>query len=549
MNKQIKFKALVLILIGIGFSLILVMPGVMAAEQSYCCEKTVEGFWCQNEPLEKCNQSLATSPTSCESTGYCKEGCCFNKNDGTCSKNTPQKICEDDGGIWTSEADCSIPQCELGCCLIGDQAAFVSQTRCSHLASVYGLFVEYRTDITSELSCIASATADVEGACVFKEGLVNNCERATKSQCADINNASFYEGYLCTHSALDTICGESEMTTCVEGEDPVYFLDTCGNLANVYDYNKRERSMDADYWNFIIDPTSSCGVGQSNAGDQFCGNCNYYDGSTCKQYDRTIDGLSPALGDNICRDLSCVWDGEIYQHGETWCANSLGASEIVYGIENPFNSETENIPGSRYFRLVCYNGEVTIEPCSDFRQEICLEQRTTVDSLPRGIFSSANCIVNKWQDCVAQEDEDDCENTDVRDCQWINVRGGQCVPKYAPGLNFWTDNADIENQCEIGNARCTVEYERGADILGITLHGSNWEIVKNEKCDPKEGGQKFINWRKNLNDYCRSLGDCGLTTNYLGETSYNDWDDLIKSSSKLDAEELEEYKSEANAEQ
>ena len=55
---------------------------------------------------------------------------------------TPVQVMADDpvqegGGVWDPTADCSVPQCELGCCLIGDQAAFVTNTRCRRLSGLY----------------------------------------------------------------------------------------------------------------------------------------------------------------------------------------------------------------------------------------------------------------------------------------------------------------------------------------------------------------------------------------------------------------------------
>ena len=40
-------------------------------------------------------------------------------------ENTPQRVCEENGGLWDQEKEENIPQCQAGCCLIGDQAAIV----------------------------------------------------------------------------------------------------------------------------------------------------------------------------------------------------------------------------------------------------------------------------------------------------------------------------------------------------------------------------------------------------------------------------------------
>ena len=38
-------------------------------------------------------------------------------------------------------------------------------------------------------------------------------------------------------------------TTCIEGKDEVYFKDSCGNIANIYDSSKIN---DKGYWNKVI---------------------------------------------------------------------------------------------------------------------------------------------------------------------------------------------------------------------------------------------------------------------------------------------------------
>ena len=256
---------------------------VHAAEVSYCCEKTKVktdgsgGAWCVNAPKEECDTGFRKVPTSCEATSYCKLGCCYDSKEGTCSENTPQKVCEDGEGVWAESTSCDIPQCSLGCCLIGDQAAFVTQTRCKKLSSLYGLKTNFRTDIQSEMECIASASSGVKGACVFEEEYERTCLLLTKGECLERassdSNVEFYEGYLCSSSDLNTNCGPRGGTTCVEGKDEVYFLDTCGNLANIYYYSKLN---DQSYWEKIIDKSESCNYDSSNADSPTCGNCDYY---------------------------------------------------------------------------------------------------------------------------------------------------------------------------------------------------------------------------------------------------------------------------------
>jgi hypothetical protein len=483
---------------------------------SYCCEKTVGGAWCQNSPVENCNENFRKVPTSCEATSYCKLGTCINQNEGTCMENTPQRVCEENKGVWSEKPIDEVPQCSLGCCLIGDQASFVTQTRCKRLSSLYGLETNFRTDIGDEVQCIFSAASDVKGACVFEEEFERTCKMTTKRDCLSMieskENASFHEGYLCTDESLATICGKSDKTTCVEGRDEVFFLDSCGNIANIYDSSKKD---DPEYWSKIKTKGESCNPSSSNADSSTCGNCDYYLGSTCKTFSRGKDKIKPVVGENICRDLSCTYKGKTYSHGETWCDNSLGADK--------------NLPGSRYFRLVCYNNEVSVEPCADFRQEVC--SQSVIDG-----FSVAACIVNKWQDCNSQTTKQDCENIDRRDCKWIegiglfaggNYKGskgmGACVANSPSGSDFWSPEGDTEQICSTASTECIVEYESG-------LSGGK-KCVKNCECLSKD-------WEEKMNQACVALGDCGSSVNYVGVQGYVNQSAITRS--KFDEEEEED---------
>jgi len=106
---------------------------------------------------------------------------------------------------------------------------------------VYGLQTNFRTDLTNELVCIASTMSDVKGACVYEEDFSKTCQFITKKECSELNagnGTEFYEGVLCSAETLGTDCGPSKETTCVDGRDEVFFTDSCGNLANIYDSSK-----------------------------------------------------------------------------------------------------------------------------------------------------------------------------------------------------------------------------------------------------------------------------------------------------------------------
>ena len=511
-----KNKNLILVLGSVllfGIFVLIQSNLVIAQEVSYCAERTNSGAWCQNVPFGEVDQNYRSVPTSCDATSYCKLGTCVNSQEGTCLDNTPQIVCaepQDDisGGVWFDDSPDNIPRCSLGCCLLGDQASFVTQVRCKQLSSLYGLETNYRTDIQSEIACIATATSEVKGACVFEQEFERTCRQITRGECQKLSGGSadssvfqnlfgaessggdvsveFHEGILCSAEELATNCGPSKKTTLIKGGDEVYFVDTCGNVANIYDASKVD---DQNYWRDVVGKAESCGFGNSNAGSATCGNCDYFSGSTGKLHERGTDPVTPLFGDYICRDLSCIYERQNFQHGETWCAIS--------------SEDEENLPGSRYHRLVCYNSEVTVESCADFRQEICIQDELNG-------FKTAACRVNIWQDCTSQTNQRDCENLDKRDCSW---EGAKCLPKFAPGFDFWeSEGGDAEQLCSLGTNNCVIKYEKGIF--------DDWKCVENCECLGDD-------WAETQNNLCINLGDCGSITNYIGSQGYYEVSDAV----------------------
>lgn len=489
--------------------------GLVSAEANVtvCCEKTTSGLYCQDVVASQCASGAKQAPTACISTSYCKPGTCYGSNDGTCTDNTPQLVCNMKKGTWSEK---SPPACDLGCCLLGDQAAFVSLVRCKNLSSFLGLQTNYRKDITDEVSCVLQTQNQERGACVYETDFQKTCKMTTRSECEGVTSntgnstkgGTFYKDKLCSAAELGTTCGPSDKTTCVSGKDEVYFLDTCGNLANIYDSSlspsKGDKTGEAflDYWANIKDKREVCGANQANAGDPKCGNCNYLLGSYCRP-SKSV-GTNAEIGDNICANLNCkkTQDGSARRHGESWCVwNDAGDTD-----------KGKNSVGSRFFKHVCVNGEEIVEPCADFRQEECVQDTIQTSG---GAFSQAACRVNRWQDCIAQVDQIDCENEDKRDCIWKDgitlgqitntsvapEQNGTCMPKNPPGLQFWQGD-QTKQICAQANTQCTVSFEK--------------KIFGQEKC--KENCECLTDaWAKKKSDICMNLGDCGPNINWQGD--------------------------------
>jgi len=499
------------------FGIILLASSVSAREANVCCEKTISGEFCQNVKAEECAPDALQVPTSCDTASFCQPGVCYDSSEGTCLDNTPQLVCNMKNATWSE----SFPaQCELGCCVLGDQAAFVSLVRCKKLSSYLGLQTNYNKGIKDESACIISVKNQDKGACVFESEFEKTCKFTTREECdsgVGGKKGAFYKDKLCSAEELGTNCGLSTKTACVPGKDEVYFLDTCGNPANIYDSSKVN---DKTYWANVKDKGESCGAGIGNANSKSCGNCDYLQGSYCRASEITKTRAS--YGDFICADLNCkkTSNGKSYKHGESWCV-----FKDAGGIEDGKASV-----GSRFYKHICINGEEVLEQCADFRNEECVENKVSGVSAS---FSQAACRVNRWRDCTAQTDKADCDNTDRRDCFWKedvlfaptaaasanktntgdedeeevkNKTNGACLPKIPPGLQFW-QGEETKAICSQANVACVVTYEEG--LLG------GKECVKNCQCLDKS-------WEQNQADVCRALGDCGPGTNWIGVSGYRE---------------------------
>jgi hypothetical protein len=480
MKKSIGVLCLLVGLVGFVFA--------ATSEATYCCEKTTSGAWCSNEAESMCDTGYRLTPTSCESTSYCKLGTCYDSVEGICLENVPQVVCAGDGGTWTEDGIKDIAACSLGCCIIGDQAAFVSLVRCKRLSSVYGIDIDYRTDIASESECIVEANSEDSGACVYEKDYERICQFTTRDKCSANNNVdvvnqtnittssekTFYKDYLCSAEELNTVCSKQVETTCYDGD--VYWMDSCGNRENIWSTNEglswnNGRTLRA---NKICNP--------NDGSDKNCGNCDYLLGTRCAEKTGT--------NGHYCRQNECVDNkGDVRENGESWCARD----------------ENSNSPGARYYRQICDDGGVRTEPCAEYRNEICVEN--VVDAGTND-FGMAGCVTNRWEDCVLQIDEDSCSDSDRRDCKWNakvmgitlnnNSDDGFCVPAYAPGLKFWQDKTAVTH-CGQASATCTVVVEK--NLLGIK------NIASGEECLRET-------WAKSANGVCNSLGDCGGSVNY-----------------------------------
>jgi len=419
-----------------------------------CCEKTKEGAYCQYGLEESCDKDFKTAPTQCEYVDYCKEGCCYSTKTGWCNKATPQLLCSEK---WVEDKNCNIPECSRGCCVIGRNALFTTERNCEVKSSFFGLAKDFRPEIKTELECIFLAEKDDEGACVYGE----SCIIDTKENCKN-KGGDFYKGKYCSDTSLNTECKAHDKAGCFEQK--VYWFDSCGNREEV----KEE--------------------------------CSIFAGTMC--------GLVGT--DHKCKSLSCevTIDGKqvTKKNGESWCEyeGTIGKGR--------------DVPGSRHIRHICFMGEERVEPCQDYRNQICVQSDTPLNNgTEKGaVFTEAACRINNWRVCLDYNTETDKTKMQEKckinpDCFVNNVYVSEyfqfpfCAPAYPPGFDLTNENGgrNAEMVCAMGNQKCTAMYVK--DIGG-------WDCQANCNC------QEAI-FAEQMNNLCTSLGDCGAYTNLAGEVT------------------------------
>jgi len=512
-------KNKIISILSILILVVAMFGGVAGQEATVCCERTNYGAWCQEAVESECDEQYRKAPTSCEATSYCRLGCCYDSSEGVCMENTPQKVCDNSEGTWQGGKECAIPQCDLGCCVLGTQAAFVTLTRCKKLSSFYGLLTDFRSGIRSEVECVSLASLSDEGSCVFELDYARTCKFTSRQECNSIKegsegddgivtgNVTFYKDFLCSAEELGTGCGPTKETRCIDGKDEVYFIDSCGNPANIYDAGKVD---DKAYWRETVSKVESCGFETANVNSRDCGNCNYFDGSICKEG-------NARYGDYICGDLNCkdASDGKTHKHGESWCSTD----------------KRKNSVGSRYYRHLCMNGEEIIEPCADYRQETCVEDEINGNKV-------AACTANKWESCYSRDEKDSCENEDKRDCEWVgkNKSVGEseeifCIPKNSPGLKFWEEKKSGKT-CSMADAKCVVKFEKTGVVFALLQDA---KCIENCECWDEEKGEASEEWIQEQLEKCERLGDCGAKRNFAGKIGESEGYDV-------EVEEKEEEK-------
>ncbi len=422
-EKFIREKAslMIYLIISLSFFIQIPMDAYAQSGQQACCEKTKSGDYCVYTSKSNCDADFKTNYAKCEQSSFCSNVCCVS-SDNSCYPNTPSPICSSQNGRSFSDSSCStVSGCSLGCCSIGNQFSFRSENECRKIADdIFGSsynFNDIFKPAQNEIECLDLNLQEREGCCV-DEGI---CSFGKKSSC----EGKFNLNRKCSQiNECKNECKPRNNKDCYDGS--VYWFDSCGN---------REELVEQ---------------------------CNYEEGKLCGKEN----------GNVICKDLACAdttkyekWDytGGPREHGESWCL-----------YDGPTGNFTDR-PGTTHYRASCLNGEEVIEPCLDFRKEICVQAKD------RDEFSYSSCIRNQVYESP------------------VNAN----FSSVAPGFKFWEQSNKNLDQCNKGKTSCTVVW-----MKKDRLH--DFECKANCFCET----QQFID---DANNYCKSLGDCGFSYNVLGE--------------------------------
>ncbi len=388
-------KAVSLIIIIIAATFYVSFLAVDVRALNACCEKTIAGDYCQYTDEANCDQSVRKNNAiaSCEQTSYCQVGCCYGLGSG-CFKSTSKASCEVKGRTFSTDASCSsINECKQICCQLGNEFQLTTQEACNNLADSLGIDPVIK-DASTEQQCLSYGKLEETGCCTT----AGSCSYSKYSECQQLSG-SFNPGQYCSTLASCSNCKKQSYKSCVDGEDDVYWFDSCGN--------REEIAQDCDYLSGTI--------------------CGDVSGSIqCKSVDCQETYDSPVID----------YDGGPRKNGESWCeyeGSTGGGTDLV---------------GSRHYRRSCVNGEEIVEPCADYRQEYCTQGTLELNGER---FTEAFCVPNKGDGCVSEcnsgnlgDDKKCCSNNPS--CFWT---GASCLPVVPEGSKFWEgQNANVCAQAD-----------------------------------------------------------------------------------------------------
>ncbi len=423
------------------------------AEQNTCC---VMENSCSLVNSADCSaiSGRNSGVISCNSVPECNTGCCVTANN--CDNGRTKTYCNQNGGSWNS-GDCSgNSECATGVCIINGICYDDYSKRQCDVAGLGAKFDASLQDCGSANVLLSGS----EGCCITGNSYI----RTTQSAC---NGGRFVSGYLCSSAVTGSSCLPRDHKTCFNGK--VYWVDSCGNRENVADnlavhsgYNQANSRIlsDSVLKNNIgyckIEDGKNCGV--DNKGVVACldMNCDlgesfYTETNFDTEIAMFLDTKSIKIEQKFLGETSEQQKGnrrllydqfapskentKIRKDGESWCM--LWPQPEYNSGKNEANPAS---PGSRDYVFRCLKGKIEIEPCADYRSEVCDEGYDQTRDI-----TTARCGDNKWEGCIGASPKN-C-NDQNKLCRYVQ---GECVPLVPPGNVFWDGDFSKGNEykCE-----------------------------------------------------------------------------------------------------
>ncbi|MBU3907474.1 MAG: hypothetical protein KKA64_04470, partial [Nanoarchaeota archaeon] len=419
---------------------------VIYAELTNCCPKTNDNLFCQDISILDCSERCSTTclPMDCDKVVNCK-GCCFDNKEGLCSPNSPKEKCLEDGGTWDSKNTCSIAECQKGCCILGSDTEFATEKRCEFLSFLNGIETNFNQGVRTEIECLALGKNQEVGACIIE----GKCYLQTEEECYSIGQYTqmeFHKNKLCSNPNLNTNCEKQKSVGCIEGKDEIYWFDSCGNRENIYSSDKDKSWNNGE----VLKKQDVCNSDDANINSKTCGNCDYTKGSKCSSV--KVGGVND--GKFICGDMNCEDEkGNKRENGESWC------------VYDGWVGDGKDVVGSRHWRQYCIEGEIKVEPCADYRGEICIEKKN--ETLKK---TTSSCEANNPINCVMYNKDintvkENCEKNPSCMMKIIDVTEGIKIKKDREEFSF-----DV----------CVGKYPQGFILSEVPIKPEIANIFKNE---------------------------------------------------------------------
>jgi len=550
MRKTIIFQALFQIFLVISLIFIISISSsvrVYADEvpDTSCCIKTKDSNSCQDIPnsaSQQCQPGNLRENVKCEQVSECKPVLCdlndlgYEATQGAgCLQNVAKQVCVDAGGS-SLPAGSKAPQCEAGCCIVGNQATLSTESSCRSLTNKLGngnLEVNFKSEIKNELECLNVVRQEVKGCCVIKDQIENQCNVYTLAECTS-KSGEFYEGLACS-SLPNSDCNKCKITS---GEkinkcdssigDDVYEFDKCGPILQG-DSVKLAQNGDCDYGSGTIcreDKNKIASCQSLNCPATILWDNPYVDENRDGNYEN--DNESTTKFGNGDRNFRI--------NGESWCEFDADAGP------------GKDLPGSRHFVYTCQDGIEEPVPCDTYRQQIC---RPTIDQETG--FSTGTCVDNTEAIlCPEFEDEESCQGFSDANCIWLKGDVEQ-IKNQIEDLEEDQCTKYLEEKSAKGetNAACppsivkeiNEKINEAGKCIPLSAPGTKGEDAICSLASAKDDNAFKAFWVQNTgfdewdceggcelytnkfayeyNSYCNTLGDCGADYNLAGKWSKN----------------------------